>query len=476
MSERYFIRHMPDRFGALKLQGAFAPERLSAPWSELEEIRLDRFPGDWDPVPGCAARLGWNQAGIHVLIYAPGPAARAGELAVRGEHCGGIRLEFLLGFGEDPEGCVVFESDSLGGLRIGMEEAGGKRAVFEQAPVEFAATHAACDGCGWAVSYTIPAAFLEERLAVQLRRGVPVRGGFACRGMEGEGAHPTDTPETLRPERFMDMRLGGIVPETIRDIEPFHLFGNIYFVGTTAVSVHLIDTGDGLIMIDTGYPFMRDAIVENMRRIGFDLSQVRIILLSHGHHDHYGNAAYFKERSGARVYISRQDNEIINGHLNLSWTDEAGFERIPPIEADVRLEDGAVVSLGNTQIHCRLAPGHTAGTMCFFFDVQDRGRTLRAAMHGGIGMNSMKRDFLDRYGMGDDLRRRFRADVERLKELPVDIVLGNHPGQNHTVEKLARLRAGDAEAFIDPSEWRSLMERCAMQVDQIVAEEARASR
>ena len=37
-------------------------------------------------------------------------------------------------------------------------------------------------------------------------------------------------------------------------IEPFQIFGNLYFVGTRGVSSHIIDTGDGLILLDTSYP------------------------------------------------------------------------------------------------------------------------------------------------------------------------------------------------------------------------------
>ena len=92
-------------------------------------------------------------------------------------------------------------------------------------------------------------------------------------------------------------------------------------------------------------------------------------------------------------------------------------------------------------------------------------------MHGGIGMGSMKRDFLDRYGLGDSLRQRFRRDVETLKTLPVDVVLGNHPDQNNTQEKLVLRAAGDTDVFINPGEWAWLMEKCASQYDAMVAEE-----
>ena len=48
------------------------------------------------------------------------------------------------------------------------------------------------------------------------------------------------------------------------DMKPFRLAGNIYFVGTYKASSHLIDTGDGLILIDTGYAETADVIVESV--------------------------------------------------------------------------------------------------------------------------------------------------------------------------------------------------------------------
>ena len=69
-------------------------------------------------------------------------------------------------------------------------------------------------------------------------------------------------------------------------IPPFRLWNNICFIGSEAVSVHLIDTGAGLILIDTGYPYMRDTIVSNMRALGYEPADIRILLHSHGHYDH----------------------------------------------------------------------------------------------------------------------------------------------------------------------------------------------
>ena len=250
-------------------------------------------------------------------------------------------------------------------------------------------------------------------------------------------------------------------------IEPFRLWNNVYFVGSRAVSVHLVDTGDGLLLIDTGYPFMRDEIIENIRAMGFDPAHIRLILHSHGHYDHIGNTLYLKALSGAVTCISRIDNEIVNGHRNLSWAEELGFDRLEPFDCDRLLEDGDEVLLGDTRIRCRLAPGHTEGTLAFFFESGG----MRLAMHGGVGLNSMSSAFLSARDLPLDLPNRFREGLHALKDEHVDIVLGNHPDQNDTEAKAERLRRGDSRAFVDPDEWPRFLNACEVRLDQMLAQE-----
>ncbi len=69
-------------------------------------------------------------------------------------------------------------------------------------------------------------------------------------------------------------------------MKPFRIWGPVYFVGTRPASSHLIDTGDGLILLDAGYPHSLNLVFEGIRTLGFDPHDIRIVLLSHGHYDH----------------------------------------------------------------------------------------------------------------------------------------------------------------------------------------------
>ena len=68
-------------------------------------------------------------------------------------------------------------------------------------------------------------------------------------------------------------------------VKPFKIFGNVYFVGNRKASSHMIDTGDGLILIDTGYFETLYQVIENIYALGFDPHDVKYIIHTHGHID-----------------------------------------------------------------------------------------------------------------------------------------------------------------------------------------------
>jgi len=173
-------------------------------------------------------------------------------------------------------------------------------------------------------------------------------------------------------------------------LKAFRLAEKLYFVGSEKVSVHLIKSDKGLILIDTGYPDMFEKIVQNIGEVGFSVSDVTAIFHSHGHIDHFGCTRKLKELSGAKTYISCEDNEIVNGTYDLSWAKELGLEREEPFDCDVLIRDGDVFDFGDVAVRCVLTPGHTDGVLSFFITVQTAEGSYTAAMHGGMGMNSMR--------------------------------------------------------------------------------------
>lgn len=251
------------------------------------------------------------------------------------------------------------------------------------------------------------------------------------------------------------------------DIQPFKMVENIYFVGSTRVSVHLIDTEDGLVMIDTGYPDMYEQILDSMNELGLNPEDICAIFHSHGHIDHFGCTQKFKELSGAKTYISKIDNDIVNGTLDLSWAKETGYEGIPAFDCDVLINDGDSFSFGNTTIKCILTPGHTDGVLSFFINIRGTENNFVAAMHGGIGFNTLETEFLTKYKLSFDCREVFRESLHKIADEHVDIVLGNHPHQNDTQGKLQKVLSG--ESIIDNSEWKRFLIETERKLDNKIA-------
>lgn len=239
---------------------------------------------------------------------------------------------------------------------------------------------------------------------------------------------------------------------------PFRIYGNLYFIGTKPASTHLIDTGDGLIIIDPGYPQSLYLVIDGIWRMGFRPDDVKILLHSHGHYDHLGATRALTELTGAKTYIGAPDGPYADGSRDLTWARELGHIYHEAFTPDVLLRDGDVIRLGNTEIRCLLTPGHTEGTMSFFFDAHGEQGDMRCGMFGGAGLNSMQLSFLDEYGLPHSLRAEFIRSCRRLMGERVDIFLGNHVGNNDTLGKGAILRETGENRFLrTDGEWKAFL-------------------
>lgn len=245
----------------------------------------------------------------------------------------------------------------------------------------------------------------------------------------------------------------------VRDnyLEPVKMFGNLYFVGMYDASTHIIDTGAGLILIDPGYARNLRVVIANIRKLGFDVSDIKYVVLSHGHGDHAEGVAPLLSLTDAKTFIGAEDLHFVKNAF------------IP----DVLLRDGDEITLGNTTIRCLSTPGHTDGTMSLFFNVTDGTRTLRAGMHGGAGTNTLTRDFMTKHGLPFENRQKFLGSLERLRGEQVDIFVGNHAWNNDTDLKIDAVLRGERDAFVVAGEWEAFLdERRDHLLDIMAADEA----
>jgi len=154
--------------------------------------------------------------------------------------------------------------------------------------------------------------------------------------------------------------------------EPFRIYGNTWYVGTEGLSSILIETADGLILIDGALPQSAALIDANIRKLGFDPVSISAILLSHAHFDHAGGIAALQRLSGAAVYSSEAGRAVlVSGELQaddpqyLNHIDGSG---IPAVSNVVAIGDRERVTIGGVDVMAVYTPGHTPGGMSWTWE------------------------------------------------------------------------------------------------------------
>lgn len=247
-------------------------------------------------------------------------------------------------------------------------------------------------------------------------------------------------------------------------IAPFRMAPHVYSVGgNDDVSCYLLDSGDGLILIDTGMEQTLYLMIDSIWRLGYDPRNIKKILISHWHGDHTNGARLLKEMTGAEIYLSREDEEMHQLHAD----DTKPFPTLP-YTVDHFYDEKEPIRLGRFEIHTRLTPGHTPGATSFFFEDKDEdtGAAYRCAMHGGLGINQMKRDYLEKSGLDLNLPERFINDCLAMAEEKVDIMLPSHLNQGNIEPNIPEDR-NDYSVFVDSIAWGLLMKERAEAVSKL---------
>ena len=164
-------------------------------------------------------------------------------------------------------------------------------------------------------------------------------------------------------------------------LEPIRVFDHAWWAGSKAVGSIIIDTGDGLILIDTGSNSLEaEWIAKSIEKIGLNPADIRLIVISHEHFDHYGGLSYFKEKICPEAYVA-----FSRTGWNLLQTAPTEFAYIGPRpeHVDIFLEDGLCLKVGNTNLYCTATPGHSPGCMSFIFNDSYQGREINVGMMGG---------------------------------------------------------------------------------------------
>jgi metallo-beta-lactamase class B len=238
-----------------------------------------------------------------------------------------------------------------------------------------------------------------------------------------------------------------------RDVPPYRVIDNIYYVGSNEIAQFLITTPEGHVLIDGGFEASVPRLRGEVAALGFRFEDIRYLLVSHAHIDHAQADALVRSLTGAKVVASARDAETIAA----GGKGEAVYDGVyswTPCPVDRVVADGDRVSLGGTTLTAHLTPGHTRGAVTWTMQIAGPGaRPLDVVVFPSANINAGVRL------VGNARYPEIAADFERSfavwKALPCDVFLGVHGAFYDMDRKRARQRAGaDPNPFIDPDGYR----------------------
>lgn len=259
---------------------------------------------------------------------------------------------------------------------------------------------------------------------------------------------------SAQPAPFAKERVAWNKPQ-----KPFRVIDNIYYVGTAGVSAWLIFTLQGFILIDGGLPESAARIEANIKTLGFDIKDVRLILNSHAHFDHAGGLARLKRNSGARLIASEADKPILErGRVTFGPSATIAF---PRVTVDRAIQDGDTAMLGGVVLTAVITPGHSPGctnwTMPVVEGVADHQVIFYCSM--SVAGNPLVNNKAYPAIAAD-----YRKSFARLKTIEADVLLAAHGEQMGLAKKAATVaaneknkRVGAANPFVVKGEFQRLV-------------------
>ncbi|QUD87484.1 subclass B3 metallo-beta-lactamase [Phenylobacterium montanum] len=231
-------------------------------------------------------------------------------------------------------------------------------------------------------------------------------------------------------------------------LAPFKIADNLYYVGSKELTAFLIVTPKGDILLDGGVPKNGPMVLDNVRALGFDPHDIKILINSHAHFDHAGPFAMLKQATGAQMVISRGDAPVIESG---GETDFFFHKRMfPPAKVDRVIDDGDTVSLGGVTLTAHITAGHTKGCTSWTLPVTVDGQAKQALFICSLTL-------LPGYRLTGDpgypnLGADFARSIATLRAQRCDLFLASHGGFIDLLKKREAMLAGaKTNPFIDPA-------------------------
>lgn len=257
-------------------------------------------------------------------------------------------------------------------------------------------------------------------------------------------------------------------------IEPFKVYANTYYVGTAGLSALLITGDAGHILLDGGLSQSAPLIEASIRKLGFKLEDVKLILNSHAHYDHAAGIAALQRASGATVVSSASGAQAFALGDAVPDDPQAGFGNngFPAVKNVRVVKDKEVVRLGSLAVQMHNTAGHTPGSTTWTWQSCGDGKCLSMVYADSISAVAAPGFRFSGDAKTPSRVDQFRKSITTVGELPCDIMITTHPMATDLAGKLKKRAAKPAvDPFIDAQACRVLAANAMKALDARVAEE-----
>jgi len=230
-------------------------------------------------------------------------------------------------------------------------------------------------------------------------------------------------------------------------VDPVKVFDNLYYLGTNLDSVWAVTTSAGIILIDANYHWnVEELVAGGMKKMGLDPANIKYLVLTHAHSDHYWGVKWVQDTFHPRVLASEADWNVIA-------KDNTPAEIKP--KKDMVVTDGQKLTLGDTTITLYITPGHTPGTLSLILPLKDGNDKHVGAIYGGftLGIARAGVPYFPDWPTG---LKAYLNSVRKMKDIEakagVDTMITIHARIDKMMDKLAAVKArkpGEPHPFVN---------------------------
>ncbi|WP_452431754.1 subclass B3 metallo-beta-lactamase [Pedobacter jamesrossensis] len=235
--------------------------------------------------------------------------------------------------------------------------------------------------------------------------------------------------------------------EWSKSYKPFCIAGNLYYVGTYDLACYLITTNKGNILINTGLANSLSIINNNIKALGFKVSDTKILLTTQAHYDHMGAMADFQKLTNATVMMDKKDVKVAEDGGRSDYALGGNHSSYKPVKVNRLLNDGDMITLGNMKLKMLHHPGHTKGSCSYLFEVKDKNKVYKVLIANLPSIVTDKKfSDIPEY---PQIENDYRNTLKKMKALSFDIWLASHASQFNLHTKHKENTPYNPKAFID---------------------------